>query len=147
MARGKRWSQEEDKLLEDMVKQGLSVEEIVKGGKFLGRTHAAIAKQIERLYIVRRKGKIIVRQISPVDVLSLEEVLRRFSSAFQKICDVDEVSKLELERFRIVFSAARDYGPILAGFERLRNVEEEIADLRKMVEEVKAQVSARNPEA
>jgi len=147
MARGKRWSQEEDKLLENMVKQGLSVEEIVKSGKFPNRTARAIDTEIKRLPIVSQKKKIIVTQITPVDVLSLEEVLRRFSCAFQKICDADEVSKLELERYRIVFSAARDYGPILASFERLKQVDEEIKNLRKMVEEVKAQVSARNPEA
>jgi len=147
MARGKRWTKEEDKLLEDMVKQGLSVEEIVESGKFPDRTYEAIRMQIGRLPFVRQRQKIIVEQIAPVDVFSLEEVLRRFSSAFQKICDADEVSKLELERYRIVFSAARDYGPILASFERLKNVEEEITNLRKMVEEVKAQVSARNPDA
>ncbi len=147
MARGRRWTREEDRLLEDMVKRGLSVEEIVRSGRFPDRTFEAIRMQVGRLSFVRRRQKIFVEQIAPVDVLSLEDVLRRFSCAFRRICDADEVSKLELERFRIVFSAAKDYGPILAGFERLKQVDEEIKNLRKMVEEVKAQVSARNPEA
>lgn len=145
MAKGKRWTQQENKLLMQLVERGTSIEDIFKSGKFPNRTHRANIKQIERLKcdsIVRQKKKTIVRQIRPIDVLTLEEVLKRFSDAFQQICKAQELSKLDLERYRIIFAAAKNYGPLLTHYERLSEIEEEMAELRKMVEEIKAQLTA-----
>ena len=141
MGRGKRWTQQENDLLMKLVKKGLTAEQIFQSGKFEGRTVRAIAKQIERLSIVRQRKKVIVRQIRPVDILTLEEVLKRFSDAYQQICEPKEFNKLELERFRIIFTAAKAYGPLLAEYERWVEVETRLARLEKMVEEI----SARQP--
>jgi len=56
-----------------------------------------------------------VQQIEPSpDALSMEEVVKLFSTAFEQICGLREVDKLVLERFRIIFQAAKDYGSLLA---------------------------------
>jgi hypothetical protein len=56
-----------------------------------------------------------VQQIEPSpDALSMEEVVELFSAAFEQICGLREVDKLVLERFRIIFQAAKDYGSLLA---------------------------------
>lgn len=144
MARGKRWTQEENKTLHNMVKRGLSIQEIAESGKFPGRTRDAIRMQIKRLSIVQQKRKIIVQQIRPVDILTLEEVLKRFSDAYQQICDREKFEKLHLERFRIIFLAAKTYGPLLAEYERWSEVETRLARLEKMVEEIQAHRPGKN---
>jgi hypothetical protein len=56
-----------------------------------------------------------VQQIEPSpDALSIEEVVKLFNTAFEQICGLREVDKLVLERFRIIFQAAKDYGSLLA---------------------------------
>lgn len=146
MARGKRWTQEENKLLAEMVGQNMTIEDIFESGKFPGRTHDAIRMQIERLSFVQQKKKSIVEQISLSEgIISLEEVLKCFSTAFKQICETQELDRLQLERYKIVFGAAKDYGPLLAHYERMSIVEREIENLKKMVEEIRSQVSARNP--
>ena len=47
----------------DEIKKGLTAEQIFHSGKLEGRTVRAIAKQIERLSIVRQKKRVVVRQI------------------------------------------------------------------------------------
>lgn len=142
MAGGKRWTQKENKLLAEMVEAGMSVEDIVRSGRLLGRTAKAIIHQIRRLgsFGTRRKS-LFGAQVGGVDIISLEEVLKRFSDAFQQVCEAQELSKLELGRYRMIFVAAKDYGPLLAHYEGVSRVEEEVAELRKMVEEVKAQLA------
>jgi len=145
MARGKRWTQQENRLLTEMIEKAMTVDEIVRSGMFPNRTHKAITMQVSRLKggsIVTQKQKSIVTQIRPIDIISLEEVLKRFSDAFQQICEAQELSKLELGRYRIIFAAAKDYGPLLAHYEKVSRVEEEVAELRKMVEEIKTQLAA-----
>jgi hypothetical protein len=139
--RGPRWTRQENKQLRELAEKNITAEAIFQSGKFPSRTLNAIRMQIKRLAIVQQKKKTIVEQIRPVDILTLEEVLKRFSNAFQQICKSQEPSKLELERYRIIFAAAKNYGPLLANYERLSEVEEEIAELRKMVEEIKAQLT------
>jgi len=145
MARGKRWSQQEIQLLREMLREGMNLDEIVKSGKLPDRTATALQIQISRLgSIDNQSKKFIVNQISLAeDILSLEEVLKRFSTAFEQICEGQELDKLALERYKIVFGAAKDYGPLLAHFERMSVVEREIENLKKMVEGLRAQVSAR----
>jgi hypothetical protein len=59
-----------------------------------------------------------VQQIEPAkDAMRMEEVVKLFSTAFGQICALKEVDKLVLEGFRIIFQAAKDYGPLLAHYE------------------------------
>jgi hypothetical protein len=68
----------------------------------------------------------------------MEEVVRLFSRAFEQICALKEVDKLVLERFRIIFQAARDYGPLLAHYEKWEKIEKKIEELSAAVAELQA---------
>jgi len=142
MARGKRWTQEENELLLEMVEKGMTLDNIIKSGKFPDRTPKALGKQIERLgSFVGQKKKSIVEQIREAEIVGLEKIVKRYVDAFNKICDITEYNKTDLERFRIIFTAAWKYRDLFAEYERLKQVEEEISELRKAMEEIKAQLT------
>jgi hypothetical protein len=139
MARGKPWTDTELKLLADMAAQGFNPQQISDSGKFPERTYNAIKKQMLVFGLVATRQKSIVATIQPApDVLNMEEVVRLFSTAFNQICTLQEVDKLVLERFRIIFHAARDYGPLLAGYERWEKIEAQIEKLAAAVAELQA---------
>lgn len=91
------------------------------------------------------KPKTSVKAIRPaVDVLSMEMVVKHFCTAFEQICGLAEVDKIKLERFRIIFQAAKDYGPLLAGYEKWEKIEKQIEELKSAVAELQAAKSAKN---
>jgi hypothetical protein len=63
-------------------------------------------------------------------------VVRLLSAAFEQICALKEVDKLVLERFRIIFHAAKDYGPLLAHYEKWEKIEGQIEELAAAVTEL-----------
>jgi hypothetical protein len=139
MARGKPWTDEEIKVLRELVEQGLSAQEIYESGKLPDRTYEAIRKQLNLGSIVATKQTAIVETIEPApDALSMEEVVKLFSTAFKQICDLQQVDKLTLERFRIIFQAAKDYGPLLSSFQRWEKIEKQIEELAAAVAELQA---------
>jgi len=86
-ARGKAWTEEEIAVLDEMAAKGLSPQEIFDSGKLPGRTLRAIGKQVYGGSIVRTSPTAIVHTIEPAaDALSMEEVVRLFSTAFKQIC-------------------------------------------------------------
>ena len=144
MGRGKRWTQEENKLLTRIVEAGMSVSDIVKSGKLPNRTAQAISKHVNRLSIVGQKKKFIVGQITPVDIISLEEVLKRWSDAYKKICELESTSKEELERFRIIFMAASKYAGLLADYHHYTEVEKRLEKIEKVLEEIQKDRTAKS---
>ena len=69
--------------------------------------------------IVFTKPAAIVNTIGPAQqAMSMERVIRLFTTTFEQICAINEVDKLALERFRIIFQAAKDYAPLLASYEK-----------------------------
>jgi hypothetical protein len=48
----------------------------------------------------------------------MEEVVKLFRTTFGQICALKEVDELMLERFCMVFQAAKDYGPLFAHYEK-----------------------------
>jgi hypothetical protein len=68
----------------------------------------------------------------------MEEVVKLFSTTFEQVCALKEVDKLVLERFRIIFQAARDYGPLLAHYEKWEKIEKQIEELAAAVAELQA---------
>lgn len=125
-----------------LVKEGLSAEEVFQSGELSGRTVRAIDAQVKRLSVGSRKKKVIVAQIGGAEVVGLDEIVRRYVDAFNQICGERAFTRAELERFRIIFSAAWKYRALFADYERLKQVEEEISELREIVEEIKAKLSA-----
>jgi len=136
MARGKRWTQEENEFLMKLVEEGLTLEQIFQSDKFPGRTARAIDAQIKRLSIVSQKKNFIVSQITPVDIISLEEVLKSWSDAFQKLCKLESVTKAGLERFRILFMAASKYAALLEAYHHYAEVEKRLERIERVLEEL-----------
>jgi len=82
-----------DRLM-DMAAQGFNPQQIFDSGKLPGRTLRTIGKQAY-CSIVRTFPTAIVHTIEPAsDALSMEEVVRLFSRAFEQICGLTEVDKL-----------------------------------------------------
>jgi hypothetical protein len=141
MARGKPWTDMENELLLKMFEEGKSPQEIYDSGNLPGRTFQAIVKQLNTFgSLVKTNRTVIVNTIEPAsDVLSMDEIVKRFSTAFIQICELEEVDKLTLERFRIIFQAAKDYGPLLKFYENWEVLEQRV----KKIEELLAELQAR----
>jgi len=140
MARGKPWTEEETKLLLELAEQGLSPQEIYDSGKLPNRTFQSIKKQMNTFSsIVTTKPTRIVTTILPAKhELSMDEVVKRFTTAFKQICETKEVDKLTLERFRIIFQAAKDYGPLLKFYENWEVMEQRVAKIEELLAELQA---------
>jgi len=139
MARGKPWTEEELQVLQQMAAQGLNPQQIYESGKLPGRTYEAIRKQVKLGSIVSTNRTAIVETIKPAkNALSMDEVVKRFTTAFKQICSLQETDKLALERFRIIFQAAKDYGPLLASYEKWEKIEKKIEELSAAVAELQA---------
>jgi len=137
------WSPLEVQTLQEMVEQGMSANDIYKSGKLSGRTYAAIVKQIERTApcVVRHK-KSAVGHITEGPIVELESFVKRYVDAFNKLCDLTEYDKADLERFRLIHTYARDYPALLAEHERLKQVEEALVEISKRLEALEAQTTA-----
>ena len=149
MGRGKRWTDAENTLLMEMTQQGLSLDAIVKSGKFEGRTPQAIAKQIERLKLgcfVGQKEKSFVGQIGKAEIPGFEDVLARYVDAFNKLCEMTECTKEDLERIRLVFTAVWKYRDLFREYERLEELEQRVEKLAADVEMLK-EMRAKKAEA
>lgn len=140
MARGRAWTDSEVKILTEMSAQGMSAQQIHDSGKLSDRTVSAIGKELYRNgIIVPRSPTALVQTIEAApDALTMERVVKLFSTAFEEICVSKQVNKLVLERFRIIFQAAKDYGPLLANYEKWEKIEKQIEALAASVAELKA---------
>jgi hypothetical protein len=144
MARGKRWTDAEVEALTEMAAQGLSPQQVYDICRLPGRTFEAIRKQMGPNRYVS-KPKTAVAAVQPAkDVLSIENAVKLFSTAFEQVCSLVEVDKLTLERFRIIFQAAKDYGPLLAGYEKWESIEKQIEELKSSVAALQAAKDAES---
>jgi hypothetical protein len=138
MARGNLWTEQEISLLEEMVEKGMNPQQIYDSGKLSGRTFRSIVKQFYGS-VVPTKPSIEVVAIEPAqDALTMEKVVKLYTTAFEQISAMKQTDKLALERLRIVFQAAKDYGPLLAGYEKWDKIEKKIDELSAAVAELQA---------
>jgi hypothetical protein len=123
-----------------MVAEGLTAKQIYDSNRLPSRTYFAINQRRHMVLTeALRKPGILAPAILPAEgALSIENVVKYFSNAFQQICGLTAVDKLTLERFRVVFQAAKDYGPLLAGYEKWGEIEKQIEELRAAVAELQA---------
>ncbi|MGD0202853.1 MAG: hypothetical protein ABSC20_02960 [Candidatus Bathyarchaeia archaeon] len=136
---GTRWTEEENKTLRALVEQGLGAQQIHEAGKLPGRTYEAIRKQLNIEALAAAKGSTTVETIEPAsDALTLEKVVKLFTTTLDKICQTEKVDKLTLERYRIIFQAAKDYGPLLAGYEKWEKIEKKLDELTTAVAQLQA---------
>jgi len=116
-----------------MVAEGFTLEDILKSDRFADRTPEAIRAQIVRL------EPSFFEKIAPANnVLTIETVVKLFSSAFGQLCASKAADKATLDRFRMIFRAARDYGPLLAHFEKWDKIEKRIDGLEATLAELQA---------
>jgi hypothetical protein len=147
---GKRWTPEELRILLDLVEKGLTVQEIVDSGKLPDRNFLAVQSQVKRIKhgpSARQKKKFFAGQITSVDIISLEEVLKRWSCAYQQICDLESASKEELERFRIIFMAASKYAALLEAYHQYAEVEQRLERIERVLEELQKDRSGKGEQA
>jgi hypothetical protein len=129
-----------------MAGQGVGPRQIYDSCRLPGRTLNAIKKQMG-IYrsVVGSKSQTVVAAIQPAkDVLSIENAIKLFSTAFEQVCNMVRIDKLTLERFRIIFQAAKDYGPLLAGYEKWENIEKQIEELKSAMAELQAAKGAKS---
>ena len=141
MGRGPRWTEAENKSLLKLIQQGMSAEAIYQSGALPGRTYKAILNQIQRLgaHLSSQKNFSLSTQIREAEIVDLETVVRRFVDAFNKICDLTGCTKEDLERFRIIFSAARVYFDLYFRLEEFGEVRRSVQRLERLVEQLQAE--------
>ena len=144
MARGKPWTDAENGLLLEMAERGLNPQQIYDSGELPGRTLHSIVKQFYGSSIVKVNPSAKVITIEPAqNALTMERVIKLFTTAFEQTCAMKEIDKFALERFRIIFQAAKDYGPLLAGYEKWEKIEKQIEELAATVAELQAAKGAK----
>jgi len=147
VARGKRWTDAENRLLLEMIGEGMSVQQIYDSGKFPNRSFNALQHQFKQLrklgsdYAGKKKTSF-AGKIGEAEIVELESVVKRFVDAFNKICDLEEGSKEELERFRIIFSAARLYFDLYFKLQGFEEVKARVERVEKLVEQLAAEKKA-----
>jgi hypothetical protein len=144
MARGKRWTDAEVEVLTEMAAQGLSPQQVYDSRRLPDRTFEAIRKQMGPNRSVSKPKTAVVAVQPAKDVLSIENAVKLFSTAFEQVCSLVYVDKITLERFHIIFQAAKDYGPLLAGYEKWANIEKQIEELKSSVEALQAAKDAES---
>jgi hypothetical protein len=141
MGRGERWLPQEVKMLQEMVEQGMTADEIFRSRKFPERTHNAIVHEVSRMGFGGCQKKSSGCQITEAGIVDLESFVKRYVDAFNKLCDLTDYDKADLERFRLIHTYARDYPALLAEHERLKQVEEAMAEINRRLQALEAQAS------
>ena len=136
---GNRWSEEENKVLCELIEQGLGAQEIYASGKLPDRSYEAIRKQVKFQALIAAKTSTAVEPVEPAaDALAMEKIVKLYSAAIDQICRTEKVDKLALERLRIIFQAAKDYAPLLAGYEKWERIEKKVDELTSQVAQLQA---------
>jgi hypothetical protein len=122
LARGRRWTDEENQLIAQLYAEGASVEEIARKLP-PGRTVSAVSMQVKRLglergSIVSTMKKSIVGTIEGAEVMSREEALRVLAAVIKRLQEGGQMDDVELGRFRTIVSAVGRY----FGIRQLREV-------------------------
>jgi hypothetical protein len=147
MARGRRWTEAENKLLLEMIREGMSVQQIYDSGKFPNRSFNALQHQFKQLkklgsdYAGKKKISF-AGKIGEAEIVDLESVVKRFVDAFNKICALDKYNKQDLERFRIIFSAARVYFDLYFKLQSFEEVKARVERVEKLVEQLATEKKA-----
>ncbi len=136
---GTHWTEEENKIIREYIEQGQGAQQIYASGKLPGRTYEAIRKQVNIEALIAAKTTAAVEPVEPAaDALTLEKVVKLYSTAYEQICRTEKVDKLALERLRIIFQAAKDYAPLLAGYEKWDKIEQRLDELTAQVAQLQA---------
>jgi hypothetical protein len=141
LAKRKRWTETENKLLQEMAQKGMTIHEILNSNKFPNRTFFAIQNQLKRLGmdLTGQKKISLVNQISKAPIPDFNDILARYVDALNKLCEKTEFTKEELERFRIIFMAAWKYREMFRSYEEIEKVKADVAKLKETVAQLLAE--------
>jgi hypothetical protein len=74
----------------------------------------------------------------------LEPLVAKYINAFNRLCKTTEVSREELQRFKLIFQAAKDYAKLFSAYEEIERVKAEIAELKVSVAQLAASKKAES---
>ena len=142
MARGRRWTDEENQLIGQLYAGGASVEEIA--GKLpQDRTFNATERQIDRLGL-RRGGRLSeqskksnVPTIEGAEVMSREEALKVLAAVIKKLQSGGEMNEIDLGCFRTIVSAVGRYFTVFDSYEKYAELEERMKRMEAIVEQIR----------
>jgi len=135
MAKGKAWSDSEIKTLLEM--RDKPIEEIAQ--KLPNRTFSAIAKQRSKLKIVRPCPQKNSLTIKPVDIKTIDEVLKKVGGAFDVLFNGKVSDATDIKRLTGLSLVAARYIELLQIRERWGEVEARLERLEKIVEKIQGQ--------
>jgi len=130
--KGKPWTVEEENKLRELV----SAEEPlgIIAAK-LGKSEQAIVKKIERLGLkvvvqAARKQTTTSEFAVPMELPSVEEALKMLAGALKMAAEPD-LSKVEVQRLRVVAALAKTYKELLTDYIDYRGIEAKLVEMEE----------------
>ena len=135
--KGKPWTRDQEKKLQDLVKAKVSLEGIARE---LGMTVDAVSHKMRRLGL-EEVGKDDLHLPSssnlPKDLFTVEQVLLSLARAV-KLLVLSGLDKDEVSRLRSLVQACRVYQDKFAEYVNYRRIESDLVELRKEVAALRA---------
>ncbi len=131
MTKGKPWTVEEEKMLEQMLRENRSVRAIAKA---LGKTRDCVRIKIARLgldVVQAKSERTTTTSLKlPSELPSLEEALKTLSAAMKALETVG-LAQAEVLRLRSIIQAVKIYNELFPKYVDIRGFEAEVMELRK----------------
>jgi len=135
MARGRPWTDDENRIITEAFAKGVSIEEIVKRLP-LGRTVRAVDKQIGRLGLrgdSQTMKKSYCQTIEGDEIMSREDALKVLAAVIKKLQSGGEIDDVELMRLRTVNAVIRNYFTVFDSFEKYAELEARMNRLAEII--------------
>jgi len=136
MTKGKPWTVEEEKQLQQMLQENRSVRAIAKA---LGKTRDCVRMKIARLgldVVVQGKSERTTTTSlqRPTELPSVEEALKTLSAAL-KALETPGLDQAETMRLRSIIQGVKIYKELFAEYVDIRGFEAEVLELRQKLAE------------
>jgi hypothetical protein len=138
---GKPWTSQEEAELKTFLEENMNVDAIAVR---LNKTVKAVITKCKRLGVgLQTEGYVSARIAIPMELPSVEEALRMLAGAL-KASIKPGLNRLDVQRLQVVANIAQTYKELAADYAHYRDVErkliqmeEENAQLRKTLQELK----------
>jgi hypothetical protein len=147
---GKPWTSQEETELKALLEANTNVGEIAVK---LNKTPKAVITKCQRLGVgIQTEGYVSTKIPIPRELPSIEEALRMLAGAL-KASVKPGLNRLDVQRLQVVSNIAQTYKELAADYAHYREVEhkllhmeEENAQLRRTLEEIKSRSSSVSPQ-
>jgi len=140
VARGRRWTDEENEIVARMYAEGASIEEIV-GSLSPDRSSLSVKQQVTRLGlrrgIVATVKKSIVASIEGSEIMSREEALKALSAVAKRLMEGGEIDVVGLAHLRTINAVIRNYFAVFDSYEKYAELEARIMRLEELAKATK----------